>query len=484
MRYAPRLLLIAGLAGCGAGTPATDAITQRVERIESGLRPAVAVAGRPNATYPLGERLARYRTPGLSIAIADSGRVVWAGGVGLKEAGGLDSVSQTTLFQAASISKPVAATAMLRLVEDGVFALDEDVNHLLKSWHLPENGFTAKEKVTLRRIASHNAGLTVHGFPGYAQGDSLPTVPQILDGVKPANTGPVRVDTTPGAIWRYAGGGTTIMQLAMIDATGRPFPDLMKELVLTPAGMTLSTYQQPLPPERAGEAATGHKPDGSAVPGHWHVYPEMAAAGLWTTPTDLLHWAFAIAASRAGTEHSLLRQTTAAEMLTVQKAPTGIGPFLAGSGRGFNFGHGGANEGFRSQLIYFPETGQGAAVMANSDNGSLVIQEVLYAIAAEYGWPEYGPRVVTPVAVDSGRLAAVAGEYRTESPPIAVSITLEGGRMFVDAPGVQLREEIVFVDSVKVVGVDSGNEFRIEFDQRGATTALVVGELRLPRVPR
>lgn len=481
MRRAPLWPLALALIGCVPAAPPPDQTAVRIERILARLQPSIVVVGRPRSQFPIAERLAHHHTPAVSIAIADSGRIVWAGAIGLKQAGGADSVTTSTLFQAASISKPVSATAMLRLVEEGKLDLDSDVNRHLKSWQLPGNRFTGSEQVTLRRIATHAAGLTVHGFPGYADGEPLPSVPQILDGAKPANTGPVRVDTTPGSIWRYSGGGTTVMQLAMTDATGRAFPALLKELVLDPAGMTSSTYEQPLPAARAPEAAAGHKPDGGVVPGRWHTYPEMAAAGLWTTPTDLLRWALAIAASRRGEPNSLLRQETADEMLTVQQAPTGIGPFLDGSGSSFNFGHGGANEGFRSQLTYYPETGQGAALMANGDNGSAVIQELLFAIAAEYGWPDVAPREITPLATDSARLATVVGEYRAASPPITVLISAEDGRGYVEAPGVAAREEFVFVDSTRMVGIDSGNEFGFELPASGPA-ALVVGGLRLTRV--
>ncbi|MBK6308724.1 MAG: beta-lactamase family protein [Gemmatimonadetes bacterium] len=254
--------------------------------------------------------------------MVDNGRIVWARGYGLKALGTADSVDANTLFQAASISKPVAASGMLRLVEEGKLALDTPVNDYLKSWKLPDNRFTAKEKVTLRRIASHNAGLTVHGFPGYAATDLSP-VPQLLDGTKPANTAAVRVDTFPGAISRYSGGGITIEQLVMTDVTGEPFPALLKRLVLDPIGMTNSGYDQPLSAARAPHAAAGYRPDGKMVEGRWHTYPEMAAAGLWTTPSDLMKWSMEIAAARAGTSTKVLSQKMATEMLTAQKEAFG-----------------------------------------------------------------------------------------------------------------------------------------------------------------
>src|SRR5262249_44860467 len=150
----------------------------------------------------------------------------------------------------------------------------------------PANQFTKEQKVTLRRIMSHSAGLTVHGFPGYAVGEPVPSLVEILDGKKPANTPPIVVDILPGSQFRYSGGGYTIMQLIMTDVTGQPFPDLMQQLVLRKAGMDHSTYEQPLPAPLSAKAASGYRADGKLVPGKYHTYPEMAAAGLWTTPTD------------------------------------------------------------------------------------------------------------------------------------------------------------------------------------------------------
>lgn len=468
--------------GCTASPP-RDPAAERVDRVVSTLAPVVRVIGRPPARFDLPARMAHYRTPGVSIAVVDSGRIAWARGFGLTASGG-DSVTPLTLFQAASISKPVAATAMLRLVDEGRLSLDTDVNAFLRSWRLPADRFTRAEKVTLRRLASHSAGLTVDGFPGYAPGAERPTVPQILDGAKPANTGPVRPDTLPGAMWRYSGGGTTVMQLVLTDLTGEDFPALARRLVLEPAGMSRSTYEQPLPAPRAGEAAAGHKLDGQMVPGRWHVYPEMAAAGLWTTPTDLLRWAIAIADAWSGRPGAILSRELAREMLTVQKGPTGLGPFLEGSGRALNFGHGGANEGYRAQLIFFPETGQGAAVMTNGDNGGTLAEEVLFAIAAEYGWPEHAPREVEPLPLDSATRASVAGRYELKTPvQAAILVTADSSGLHLEVPGFVPREELVFTAELTAVGLTTGNTYAFERGSDGRPGALVVGGLRAVRTP-
>lgn len=422
----------------------------RVVRALAGLRPGVEVEGRPAPRWALAERMAHYKVPGVSIAVISGGRIVWAGGFGVKETGTTDSVTASTLFQAASISKPVAATGMLRLVSLGTLALDTNVNRYLRSWQVPDNRFTATEKVTLRRLASHSAGLTVHGFPGYEAGKPVPSVVQVLNGARPANTGPVRVDTFPGAIWRYSGGGTTIEQLVMTDVTEEAFPALMKRLVLDPAGMTLSTYEQPLPESRAGEAARGYRADGTMVPGRWHTYPEMAPAGLWTTPTDLAKWALAIAAAQKGADTMVLPQAIAEQMLTVQKGSFGIGPSLGGTGRTFRFGHGGANEGYRCTLVYYPEAGVGVAVMTNSDAGDQLNTEIQYAVAAEYEWPDFAPKTIPSVARDSAALAPYVGTYQLNFNRQSFPMTVEyaGGKLAARLLGAVEGEELVAADTL------------------------------------
>ena len=478
------LVALAALAACasrsepppadtgGAARATAPNDTTRIDRVLRGLRPPVEIEGKPAVRWTLAERMTNYKVPGVSIAVIQDGHIAWARGFGEKEAGKTDPVTPTTLFQAASISKPVAATAMLRLVERGTLNLDTNVNRYLKSWKVPDNKFTTTEKVTLRRIVSHTAGLTVHGFPGYATTDAIPTVVQVLDGVKPANTDPVRVDTTPGAIERYSGGGTTIMQQLLVDVTGKPFPALMQELVLGPVGMTSSTYEQPIPAARAPEAAHAHRQDGKEIPGGWHVYPEMAPAGLWTTPTDLLKWAIAITDARAGRSTTLLSQGMTQQMLTAQKNEVGLGPFVGGTGRNFHFGHGGANEGFHSQLVMYPELGVGAAVMTNGDGGPLLIPEVLRALAAEYGWPDYGAERVTALTLDPKAIAGLVGTYLVQG--LEARVEQDSGRLVLRVPKQLPDQELIPKSDTTFVMASLGWQVTFKRDGSGRATMISV----------
>ena len=365
---------------------ASPSTAQRIERVENGFAPIPLGENEPPLQVNLQKLMEVYKVPGLSVAVIDNFKIVWAKAYGVTEAGTATPVTTHTLFQAGSISKPVAATGALYLVEHGKLSLDEDVNRKLVSWKIPENEFTKDQKVTLRRLMSHSAGLTVHGFPGYAVDESIPSLVQIFNGEKPANTAPIRVDIVPGTKGVYSGGGITVEQQLVIDVTGEAFPQFMRETVLDKIGMGESTYEQPLPQARAPLAASGTYADGKLVRGKWHIYPEMAAAGLWTTPTDLARFAIEIALSRQGKANHVLSQAMTQQMLTPQIDTIGLGFFLGDKDNPGQFGHNGADEGFQAILTMFSESGHGVAVMANSDNGITVANYVIKSIAREYAW--------------------------------------------------------------------------------------------------
>jgi CubicO group peptidase (beta-lactamase class C family) len=400
--------------------------SSRIERVERGLLPATLVKGEPGWTIQ--ERMKHYRIPGVSIAVINNYKVEWAKSYGVKDVGTNEPVTTETLFQAGSISKPVAAMTALKRVAEGKIALDEDINNKLTSWKLPDNEFTAKRKVTLTDLLSHTGGTTVHGFPGYAVGEKLPTLPQVLDGAAPANTPAVRVNMEPGTKFRYSGGGTTIAQLAITDIEKKPYPQIAEETVLKPLGMTHSTYQQPLPDDWRKQAATGYRQNGQEVEGKIHVYPEMAAAGLWTTPTDLCKFAIEVQLSLAGKSNKVLSKEMVTRMVTpvLPDAP-GLGFFVEKHGNAVYFGHGGADEGFRAGLLVSRDKGYGVAVMVNSDNGA-IINEIFRSVAREYQWEDYLPPEVEAAKLDAAKLAECEGRYQV-NPDRVLTITRQNGRL-------------------------------------------------------
>lgn len=374
-------------------TTKSDPDIASIETIENNLLPSLIVEGEAVEGMNIYDRMEHYQIPGVSIAFLNDGKIEWAKGYGYTSTDRRDAVDEFTLFQAASISKPVAALAALKLVEEGKIGLDENVNQYLVDWQVEENEYTEKEKVTLRRLLSHSAGLTVHGFGGYAFNDEVPTIIQVLNGEEPANSARIYPDTIPGSIQRYSGGGYTVMQKMLTDITGKEFPQLMDEYVLSRIGMESSTYQQPLPADLQENVALGHRGNGEMIEGEWHTYPELAAAGLWTTPTDLLKYAAEVQLSYAGESNLVLSQEMTEEMLTPQMKNQGLGLGLGGSGEQISFGHGGANEGFRCNVYAFTKRGQGVAIMTNGDRGGELMSEILRSFSREYNWESYHPTV-------------------------------------------------------------------------------------------
>lgn len=342
--------------------------------------------------------------PGFSLAVVEEGEIATVHASGVRRRASADPVQPETLFQAASMSKPVAAFAALRLVANGLLQLDGDVNEALRSWQIPAvDGW--QPRVTLRNLLSHSAGLTVHGFPGYNGSAARPTPVQVLDG--PANTPPVRVDIMPGVLPRYSGGGFTVLQLLLEDVTGRPFPELMRELVLDPLRMTTATYEQPLPVDRHGEAASGHV-GGGVVEGEWHVYPEMAAAGLWCTPSDLARFVIAIQRCVRGEASGSLPRHLAEQMVRTQVPGWGLGLRLEGEDPNRRFSHGAGNEGFLGFLMGTVAGSEGIVVMANAESANPLLNETVVSVAS--GWA--GFQAAPPLDV-AATLARLAGEYRS-----------------------------------------------------------------------
>ena len=335
------------------------------------------------------EAMREHRTPAVSIAVIDDYQVAWAGAYGLRAAGEDDAVTTETLFQAASISKPVAATAILRLAQEGHFDLGAELNSLLSGWRVgTAEGVPAA--VTVRQVLSHTGGLTVSGFPGYARGERVPTLLEVLDGLPPANTGPVRSFAPAPHEHVYSGGGSSILQLLVEELTGS-FEAAVAGKVLASAGMFRSGYAQPAADE---EVALAHDESGAPMPQRWNIHPELAAAGLWTTPTDLGRFGIAISHAFMGHDERLLSRETVSEALTpVTDANSppfrwmGLGFRGAGEGRLRRVGHTGGNVGYRCILMVYPEVGCGAAIMTNSDNGAFLWADILRAIAQVWEWP-------------------------------------------------------------------------------------------------
>ena len=379
---------------------ALSGVDPRIAQIENGLmemRDGKLV--KLNVSLPA--RMDQYHVPGFSIAVVNDFKLAWAKGYGVLEQGMPQKVAADTLFAAGSISKPVSAAAALALVEKGHLKLDEDVNAKLRSWKVPENDFTKTEKVTLRRLLSHSAGLNEGGAPSFAAGEERFTVLQTLDAVSLAGStpperhgDPVRVEAVPGSRFLYSPGGYAIVTVLLEDVEDKPFETILQDTVLKPLGMNSSTFQQPLPDPFLARATSEHK-DGQPLAGKRRYFPGLAAGGLWTTPADLAQFAIEIMLCWSGKSHKILSPATVREMLTCQVGKydpkiggQALGFYVQSQGKGFVIGHKGGTYGSSCQLVAFPETGQGAVVMANDrPGGEKLVPESLFAIGTAYDWP-------------------------------------------------------------------------------------------------
>jgi CubicO group peptidase (beta-lactamase class C family) len=365
---------------------AAGVLPTRAQGEDSGSAMAAQIEGRQSPSrrdldsFTLQEIMQKYRVPGVSVAVISGFRVHWAKGYGVADVETDRRVDVDTRFQAASISKPVTTMAVLKAVQDNRLFLDADVNTILRSWKVPDSDLTATTPVTPRALLSHTSGAgDGFGFPGYTPSQGRPSLVQIL--------GTVFFERPPFTGYKYSGGGFVIMQLALMEALGRPFAEILRESVLDPLSMAHSTYEQPLPAALEPKAARAHNREGKAMDAKWHVYPEQAAAGLWTTPTDLTAFVVEVQRALRGPAGRVLSQAMAKEMV----APVGIGPYGLGlvvsrRGEGWYFSHGGVNWGFHCSLLGHVRKGYGVVVMTNSDSGTPVINEIEARVAAAYRW--------------------------------------------------------------------------------------------------
>jgi CubicO group peptidase (beta-lactamase class C family) len=356
---------------------------------------AIEAPQRPNRggfdALTVEELLKWFRVPGLGIAVIDDFQIHWAKGYGIADIDSGVEVNSQTLFQAGSISKPVTAMALLKMAQDGMLSIDEDINRVLRSWKLPDSPLTHNPCVTPRMLASHTSGLgDGFGFPGYDPDDPLPSTIEILNGRPPSNTGPVLMERQPLQVHKYSGGGTTILQLAITDLLQRPFAEILQEKVLGPIGMSDSTFQQPLLPALHSRVARAHDEKGRSQGAKWRVHPELAAAGLWTTPTDLAKFAIEVQLSVHGRSNRVLSQSSVQEMLN----PVGVGDYAVGfavekQGEGWYLRHGGRTWGYTCLLLAHKLKGYGTAVMTNASMLGYpagIIGEIKQRVERVYGW--------------------------------------------------------------------------------------------------
>lgn len=437
------LLLGAGAAlNAHAASPSPE-LAARIARVENGLLDPVAVAGEPTHTMRLLDRMHALHVPGVSIAVINHGAIDWAAAYGQADAASGRPLTTDSLFSAASVGKSMAAVLAMRLAATGKIDLDEDVNRRLRHWQVASAAGGARP-VTPRSLLSHTAGMPGFGLLGYAKSGPVPTLPQVLAGAVPASNPPAVVERTAIGHYVYSGLGYTVLEQYIDDATGQTFADLARDRVLKPAGMLHSLYASTLPASLAPHAALGHELDGSVIAGGWRVYPELAAAGLWTTASDLAR--FAIAMQQAGQGHhpALLTQAQASAMLTAVDGDYGLGFELDHQGKQLAFHHSGSNAGYKALMFAYTSrdqqagkragnnAGQGAVILTNGDGGWPLIEALMRSIAAEYGWEDYQPVRRQAVPQNPALFGRFIGTFNVSN--ITVQISRDQDHLYIAGP--------------------------------------------------
>jgi CubicO group peptidase (beta-lactamase class C family) len=377
-----------------------------VQNVENGLvamtAPSIAdqfrVAhiGTPDKATLL-ERMESWGVPGVSIAVVDECKIIWAKGYGVRVSGGEEPVTTETLFEAASTTKLLASALALRLVDQGKLNLDYDVNLRLESWKIPDSEFTQDEKVTLRRLLTHQSGLNRPDGGFDEEEGSTPTLRQILKGETPALNDAAVVEFVPGSRHQYSNFGYLVIQQLLEDVTGKKFSQLARQTVFEALGMKNSTLVHPLSAEQRERSALPHDQELKSYDRTQSPYA-LAQGGLVTTPTDLGRFAIELMRACLNKSARLVSLKKADDMFDPELAldvnqyfgmsGQGLGVFLMDVGQHRYFLYPGQNNpGATCLLIASPDTGKGAVIMTNGAAGLQLSLEILAAIVNEYGWP-------------------------------------------------------------------------------------------------
>jgi CubicO group peptidase (beta-lactamase class C family) len=446
---------------------------EKIHQVENNLVANIRSEG--DSTCNLKDRMAYYHIHGVSIAVIHNYKIEWAKGYGWADDSLKIPVTTQTLFQAGSISKSLNSVGVLKLAQDKKIDLYTDINTYLSGWKFPYDSLSKGKKITIANLLSHTGGLTVHGFGGYEKGDTIPTIEQVLDGKKPANSPAVRSMYEPGLKYEYSGGGITISQLIVMDITHEPYDKWMYDNVLKPLGMTASTYQQPPTDKDPKLISAAYYPNGKEVKGKYHIYPEQAAAGLWTNPTDLCKYIIETQLAYEGKSHKVLsQQMTSLRLTPYVDKNAALGVFIDSYPDGTKyFEHGGVDEGFISQYYGSLEDGNGLVIMVNTANGGSLIPEIVNSIAKVYGFKDLNhSKIIKTVVVPDTVLQSYTGQYELV-PKFILTISKEGSNMFGQATGQEKLE--IFPESQSKFFLKAFDA-EIEFvkDDKGGVTKLVL----------
>jgi len=435
----------------------------RIHKVERGLLRAIYLKGQQPEKLNLETRMQFYRVPGAAVAVMDRNRVEWVRGYGVRDVHLREPVTQDTIFQAGALSQAVAAAAALELVGRGRLDLEADLGPRLRELRVTLPGGAPAGPLTLRGILTHADGLAPVSLPGFAAGRKVPALAELLQ-----SCGPFTAAADPAS----GEAGFAALQLVLESVAGTPFPSLARTAVLDPLGMKDSTFEAPLPGSRALDAASGHGRDGKPVEGKWLTYPAAAASGLWTTPSDFALFAADVLDTAMGRGGKVLSPALARSMLTPVAANRGFGFAVDGVGQDVRFHLEGRTSGFTATFVAYPYKGQGVAILTNSDNGSLLTEEVLRAVSAAYEWPDWKPQERPLFRLDPSIYQQYVGRYLV-TPDYALDVTYEDYYLIIRPTG-QAPTRFYVESQTFFFSIDPYVRIQFVSDDRGRVTGLVL----------
>lgn len=441
----------------------SEAVNEQIARVEANVSGGLIIDGR---LYNLSERMKHYNVAGLSVAVIDNYQIAWAKGYGYADKKEGRKVTTSTMFEPGSISKSLNAVGILYLAQQGKLDLYQDINQYLVNWKFPYDTVSHGKKITTAQLLSHTAGLSVHGFPGYQRDSVIAVVTDILDGRAPSNTEAVRSLAEPGTGPRYSGGGTLITQQMLTDLTKQPYEQYMYERVLRPLGMTNSSYNHPPAISQRKNLATGYKSNGNEVPGKYFVYPEKAAAGLWTTPTDICRYILEMQQAYHGKSSKVLNQEMVKLHVTPYKNDVAMGTFQQVRNGEKYFDHTASNEGFSGLFIAGLTNGKGAAIFVNSDDATIAF-ELINSIALAYNWTGFRkPEEITTVVVNDTLASKYIGEYILDGFLSEIKKEKDGLYLWTDG----INSKMYFTSTTEFRNIELGGTKTFTFDNAGTVT--------------
>lgn len=424
-----------------------------------------------NTYWTLQERMKFYKVNGMSIAVVKNYKIEWAKGYGFADVESKIPVTENTIFEPGSISKSVNALALMKLVQNKKINLFDDINHYLSSWKFPYDNKANRKIITLANLLSHTAGLSVPGFGGYKFGDSLPTIYQTLNGQFPANNLAVRSIFEPSNKMEYSGGGTMISQLLLMDITKQPYDKFLQETVFGPLGMTNSFFTQPIPDAKIQIAATGYDSLGIALKGKYPIMTEQAAAGLWTTPTDLCKVIIEMQLSLQGKSNKILNQQNTEMVLTPYlDESVSLGYMIDDHQGNKYFKHEAGNYGFSGVYYGSVDDGNGVAILINSENSG-ILKEIGLAICDVYEWAGFPKKESkTIIKIEESVAQKYIGIYEGEGKKVEIKKEDNSYYYLTDKE----KRRIYFTTNTEFINMEIPSLKTFNFDKDNVVTGFTV----------